>query len=623
MEGEAPLYTPLDPTRREIRLLRILPPTDEAGTIHCQLETVSLDDEPEYNALSYEWNPPGCGASSTKVVVNDHEVPATANLRHALERLEAGPRYWIDALSINQSDDEERGHQVQVMRDIFEHAHQVIVWLGLGNNVISGAMDLIAELARHDLFWDKSNLLDCQKWLIEKLSNPVWKPHWEGIIQIYKNSYWNRLWIVQEIVVARQHHEVPVLCNTKRIAVKELGQIEYHMNKLARIKSIDVSSRTLAYDIYRAGREVLWLNSHARKWDPRSNRRSELTLLVNLARYYEQQCLDPRDKVYALLGISAPIPGFTISYNVPASEVFRNAAMSIIQGSHRLDILLDCHRFAHEEPSTPSWVPNWVAYARKRRTLYKVVKAWEASGSLSCKASFLNHENILRTRGFIVGKIASICSRFSRSSKRRVAKSFRTWFDFTWSTLEHFRDLEDPEDPKETNKLLLKATMKSIYDVMVRTRFDSDYQETWAPMDNFRSHCEKLASYPEMLREDSQPFVDHYNFEKNLAGLRLCAITLSASSPSPTSDDEELAAEDPESSSPNTNIASKDFEQTVGYCRDYSEVGDVVAVIRGCRYPVHLRRVGHQFVVINSIYVYGFMRGEAVDRFEEVDIELV
>jgi hypothetical protein len=37
---------------------------------------------------------------------------------------------WIDAVSTNQEDLQERGHQVQIMGDIYATAQGVIVWLG-------------------------------------------------------------------------------------------------------------------------------------------------------------------------------------------------------------------------------------------------------------------------------------------------------------------------------------------------------------------------------------------------------------------------------------------------------------------------------------------------------------
>jgi hypothetical protein len=38
--------------------------------------------------------------------------------------------FWIDAICINQNNDEEKSHQVNHMKDIYTNAIAVIVWLG-------------------------------------------------------------------------------------------------------------------------------------------------------------------------------------------------------------------------------------------------------------------------------------------------------------------------------------------------------------------------------------------------------------------------------------------------------------------------------------------------------------
>lgn len=61
----------------------------------------------------------------------------------------------------------------------------------------------------------------------------------------------------------------------------------------------------------------------------------------------------------------------------------------------------------------------------------------------------------------------------------------------------------------------------------------------------------------------------------------------------------------------------------MGLCTPWAEVGDTVVVIPGCRHPVLLRKVGKRYELIDEIYVHGFMRGEAIGKFTEVEVELV
>jgi hypothetical protein len=71
-----------------------------------------------------------------------------------------------------------------------------------------------------------------------------------------------------------------------------------------------------------------------------------------------------------------------------------------------------------------------------------------------------------------------------------------------------------------------------------------------------------------------------------------------------------------------SKIEKEDTRIGVCFCMN-AKVDDVVAVIMGCRNPLLLRREKERFQVIGNMYVPGVMHGEALERFEEVEIELV
>ncbi|KAF2750086.1 HET-domain-containing protein, partial [Sporormia fimetaria CBS 119925] len=132
------LYAPLDPSRRQIRLLEILPvwKTDRQTPISARLVIVSLDDEPDYSALSYTW---GDGTTTNHIIVDGKRIGCTANLHHALNDLRSNPwdvikktpkRIWVDAVCINQEDLEEKNHQLPLMETIYTKAKVVYCWLG-------------------------------------------------------------------------------------------------------------------------------------------------------------------------------------------------------------------------------------------------------------------------------------------------------------------------------------------------------------------------------------------------------------------------------------------------------------------------------------------------------------
>lgn len=94
------------------------------------MSTVSLDEQPQYRALSYVW---GDSRDTETIILNGHRFVVTRNLKKILVYLRsrgvASP-LWVDLVCINQSDTNERTHQVQLMRRIYEQPIEVLLCLG-------------------------------------------------------------------------------------------------------------------------------------------------------------------------------------------------------------------------------------------------------------------------------------------------------------------------------------------------------------------------------------------------------------------------------------------------------------------------------------------------------------
>jgi hypothetical protein len=124
-EDQQALYSPLDLELKQIRILTLLPGSSE-DPIKGFLGTMSLDDNPEYEALSYVWGDPKI---THLICVDGADYAVTTNLETALRyiRLKDCPRkMWIDAICINQSDISERNHQVKKMRLIYRTVSTVL-----------------------------------------------------------------------------------------------------------------------------------------------------------------------------------------------------------------------------------------------------------------------------------------------------------------------------------------------------------------------------------------------------------------------------------------------------------------------------------------------------------------
>jgi hypothetical protein len=123
-------YQPLSKENRDFRLL-LLQPGKFESRIECVIQNASLDrDDLEYEALSYVW---GDDSARVPIWVNSRKTKVTINLEQALRHLRAennSVTIWADALCINQSDLEEKTHQVRMMREIYKKCSKVFVWLG-------------------------------------------------------------------------------------------------------------------------------------------------------------------------------------------------------------------------------------------------------------------------------------------------------------------------------------------------------------------------------------------------------------------------------------------------------------------------------------------------------------
>jgi hypothetical protein len=122
------LYSPLQ-HQADIRLLRLERGTDRES-INVTLHPFSLDSSIRYHALSYVW---GSLTPKRWISCNGHRIYITPSLHDVLSRLlQQGfdGLLWVDALCINQKDDEEKSIQVAMMRDIYKQAAKVIFWLG-------------------------------------------------------------------------------------------------------------------------------------------------------------------------------------------------------------------------------------------------------------------------------------------------------------------------------------------------------------------------------------------------------------------------------------------------------------------------------------------------------------
>lgn len=119
----ARLYSPLNPKKREFRLLTLCS-SSLNNEVRCNLIPVSMDSKPSYAALSY------CRDSRDErgtISINGQRISVTKSLELALKYLRKGKTpsvIWADAVCINQEDLDEKSLQVSMMRDIYANGEK-------------------------------------------------------------------------------------------------------------------------------------------------------------------------------------------------------------------------------------------------------------------------------------------------------------------------------------------------------------------------------------------------------------------------------------------------------------------------------------------------------------------
>ncbi|KAF2631323.1 HET-domain-containing protein, partial [Macroventuria anomochaeta] len=171
-------YTSIDSEKGDIRLLELQPGRfQDVLDIRLVASNLLHGAEQAYEALSYVW---GTSICPQKAILNGIPVTITENLDCALRhlRLKLTTRtLWIDALSMNQADIQERNHQVQIMGKIYSTAVGVIVWLGPVNE-----KDLHLKAA--------------------SIETPRSVPS-EAIHRLIARPWFCRAWVVQELALSK------------------------------------------------------------------------------------------------------------------------------------------------------------------------------------------------------------------------------------------------------------------------------------------------------------------------------------------------------------------------------------------------------------------------------------
>jgi hypothetical protein len=425
----ASIYSPLDTKKREIRVLTIDRQTVEGSLVACTLKVISLDDQPDFAALSYCWGAP---EPAGDILVNGVTWRVTPNLAAALQHLrrtkdaQTTP-IWIDALCINQNYLDERSAQVAMMMAIYAQAKCVHIWLGNEMGPSSEAMGTLGEIFATGQTRDLATAW-CQRSL-EHVARKL-----NDMIQIGENPYWQRTWILQEVsfaswVVMHSREARVELCSAHDpggYSGSIMMRLRLHISEVSRyIREIITSgSQTMASHgaanrIYRLAASTATVMDLIDRcnWNRSVGLINEVNRLEGdigagafdflqtelLIIYRKMLATDPKDKIYGLLGFVMDFRGLQPDYSKSIKEIYCAATLRLMRGTADLSYLSQA---CSSNPDLPSWVPDY-----SKPCPWDMLAIVDRAGWAASSASFcfdMDKDGHLMVRGLIFDRVASV-----------------------------------------------------------------------------------------------------------------------------------------------------------------------------------------------------------------------
>lgn len=359
-------WAPL-PSSRHTRLVQIRPSGSFERLVECDIITTCIDEPCKYRALSYAWGEIQQDGSHLNATIYCDGKPmrVTQHLNMALKRIRASTRtwyrklpIWIDAISIAQDDPKEKAQQVRVISEIFGKCRHLTIWLGeLGTRRED---DLCGRVAA------KFN-----QWEDEGIEVQLDSPERAFFDTILERSWFQRRWIIQEVLVANTSGLTPIF---------RLGDHGWNWPFMAYVTEKMGPSRARDRFLLLAQRMVNDSFIPGPFATPRDSARDVLdasgrplynSIIETLHIFEDAKCYDPRDRLYALLSMGWGPGKFSVDYTASVEDVYTSFASTLLSATSDdfLPAVLasaSCRRDDRPAASRrlPSWVPDWQIAAR-------------------------------------------------------------------------------------------------------------------------------------------------------------------------------------------------------------------------------------------------------------------
>ncbi|KAH0496060.1 hypothetical protein TgHK011_003443 [Trichoderma gracile] len=471
-------YSPLSPEKRIFRLVQLLPPRPSiipgiVGTIRIRLVEADLDAGVRYDALSYSWNvPPGQRGPDRQIIIETDDgsrrlciFPALEIALFHLVSQDMADLIFIDQISINQKDMNEKSHQVSLMQDIYMNSARTLVWLGPPTRASDRFFDVVRDICSEGVLCrvmgprvsqfmhvfdavmdpalpvdeeqreDRDDLLD----LIARFGDrfPL-----RGFADVLDRNWFNRLWVIQEACLAPF---VMFVCGQKSLCFDcfRSGYLFYSIYNTHWVRNLDkaVPQHVLlerdALFGKMGGLNRIFQERKAIHQTMKRRGLQGLILKYNVNQHLEKiGATMEQDRIFGLLGLAANNDvvkaRVRVDYDATVMQMYSEIAEILLQ--ENVDILL-FNQHPKRTQGLPSWVPDWAMNLSIPVRYVALEEPTSSAGGQMTEAPVrLEEEELqLRIQGLLVDEIQEVGqrlhqtqsdTRFNEQTDYRSAKLF-------------------------------------------------------------------------------------------------------------------------------------------------------------------------------------------------------
>lgn len=349
----------------EIRVLCVLPCLDKRANLLAVFRHVDLNRHTAYQAVSYVWAQYQKCAEITidgwPVELMPHLSGMLRIVRGTTEKSQA--TLWIDSLSINQANPDERSQQIMLMPTIFQSATDVIVYLDSDQDLrqsVDEFKKLQAELScsskpaqRQDA---SGRMVVC---VVYDPAPRLDHDRLRRVLVLFEHSHWRRSWIVSELVLASK---LTIFYSSVSLNFSLVQQFADHADSLRDYwlvtGQVDAARQVDQHVGWSAVKDICLTRKEFKRGD-------SMPLPRLIYRFAAHVTGMSADKIFSMVGLASRASGSLVikpDYGNGPDVLVRAVTEAILENTKSLDILSYWPRCSDQaNTDLPSWMPQLVA----------------------------------------------------------------------------------------------------------------------------------------------------------------------------------------------------------------------------------------------------------------------